>query len=396
VSEDLSDFLAVSNTAPKASAPKPGEPSIEWDGQRGVISTGQVEAEPEPKAWRDLIADWGLNPDDVEIIPGSVQIRAWDANVGQGEIKRLRYYRASIVARTANAEQRADLEDLKRALMRRKPLRPSTNGKKLSSTRIICIGDPQIGKEGTTERLPLIVASIEHAITRAKSAERIILVNAGDTVEGCLSNYAAQAFTVELDNREQEQVARRLWLRAIDHAARHAPVDVLAVPSNHGERRNGDGKAYTRTSDNADLAIMDQVADVVHSTDRYPDVRFGFPPDDDPLVVTTEVDGINIAVHHSHITERGATPEQKMLNWIKGQSLGRLPAGWADILISGHNHHAIVSEVGGRVAWFQTPALDAGSRWYRDRTGLDSPAGVMSWSVGDFGDRCWGDLHIDS
>ena len=33
--------------------------------------------------------------------------------------------------------------------------------------------------------------------------------------------------------------------------------------------------------------------------------------------------------------------------------------------------------------WIQTPALDGGSPWWKDKAGLDSPTGVVSFTVGD-------------
>lgn len=385
------DLLAVSDTAPKATAPKAGEPSIEWNGRTGSISTGLVE-EP-PKNWDDLVRAFGFDPDDVMVVEGSVNARIWDANMGGGEVKRFHYYKADLRSRTMDNFHSSDVDELCKALMRRKPVKADSARRDTTSARIICIGDPQIGKEGTAERLPHIVASIETAIARAKGAERIVLINLGDTIERCFGHYPGQTFTVELDQREQERVARRLWLNAVDRAAQLAPVDVLAVPSNHGEVRDS-GKAVTRSSDNADLALIETVADIVQSTDRYPDVRFGFPPADDPLVVTYEAGGVRLAACHGHKLGAGTTPWARAQKWWQGQALGQRPAGDADILLTAHYHHLAMTEAAGRT-WMQAPALDAGSQWWTDLTGQHSPSGVLSFSVGDFGPRCWGDLTLD-
>lgn len=373
--------------------PRDGQPSVDWDGRRGTIATGVMDAPP--KSWDDLIEDWELDPAEVQVVAGSVQIRAWDANVGAGQIERLRYYKATLEQRVRGGDA-TDIEALKAALMRRKPLRAreksNTGAPDLCGTRIIPLADTQIGKEGTAERLEAIAASIDATAKTCSDHDRIVLAGMGDIIEQCDGHYPGQTFTVELDRREQMRVARRLILRAVDSLAKHAPLDVVCVPGNHGENRK-DGKAFTRSSDNDDCAVFEQVADICASTDRYPDVRFGFPPDDDPLVATVDIDGTGVAFTHGHNLANGSTTQQKAMNWWKGQALGHRPAGDCDVLVTAHYHHLCMSEESGRL-WLQMPALDIGSQWFTNRTGNDSPPGLLSFTVGDFGDRAWGDLTI--
>jgi hypothetical protein len=386
------EAAALSSDVPSAKGPQPGQPSVEWDGIKGTLTTGTLTEEP--KSWTDLIVDWGLDPDEVQVVPGSVQIRAWDANVGAGEIKRLRYYKASLERRTGPGVDAADLDELKKALLRRKPVK--TKATSLSQgTRVICLADLQIGKrdgdgvEGTVDR---VVEGIEGAARQAKGADRIVLAGMGDLVEGCGQHYAMQTFSVELDRREQVRIVRRLILRAIDVLAPLAPLDVISVGGNHGENRSG-GKAFTTWSDNDDLAVFEQVADICNATDRYPDVRFGFPPDGDDLVVTVDCDGTGVAFAHGHQLSGGGSPSQKALRWWAGQGMGRLAAGDADILVTGHYHHLVVHEGSGRT-WFQCPAMDGGSDWWQHQTGNTSPPGMLSFTVGDYGSRPWGDLTL--
>ena len=384
------ELNALASDVP-AAGPRAGQPSVEWDGNRGHLTTGPLTEQP--KSWADLIADWGLDPDEVQVVEGSVQIRAWDANVGGGEIKRLRYYKASLERRAPQVDAE-DLAELKRALMKRKPVGVKS-GTTTSGTRVVLLADWQIGKadgdgvEGTVRR---ISAGLEDAARQAKGSDRIVLAGMGDIIEQCTGHYPGQQFTVQLDRREQMRVARRLILRAVDLFAPLAPVDVVAVPGNHGENRLN-GKAFTRTSDNDDLAVFEQVADIVASSDRYPDVRFGFPPDDDPTTVTLDI-GPGIAFNHGHNLDRGATGQQKANTWWKGQMAGHRPAGSCDILVTGHYHHLVVYEGSGRT-WFQCPAMDGGSEWWIDKTGDTAPPGMLSFTVGDdYGPRPWGDLSL--
>lgn len=388
------EAAALSSDVPAAQGPKPGQASVEWDGVKGTLTTGTLTEEP--KSWTDLIVDWGLDPDEVQVVPGSVQIRAWDANVGAGEIKRLRYYKAQLERRTGPGVDTEDLAEIKKALLRRKPLRareePNTQR---GGVRVICLADLQVGKadgdgvEGTVNR---VVEGIDGAARLAKGADRIVLAGMGDLLEGCSNHYSMQTFAVELDRREQTRVVRRLIVRAIDTLAPLAPLDVICTPGNHGENRQA-GKAFTTWADNDDLAVFEQVADICGATERYPDVRFGFPPDGDDLVVTVDCDGTGVAFAHGHQLSGGGSPSQKALRWWAGQGMGRLPAGDADILVTGHYHHLVVHEGSGRT-WMQCPAMDGGSDWWQHQTGNTSPPGMLSFTVGDYGARPWGDLAL--
>ena len=66
----------------------------------------------------------------------------------------------------------------------------------------------------------------------------IFLGNEGDLSEAVTGHYASQAFTVDLDQREQDRVVRRLLFKFVETAARRAPkVFVSGVACNHGENR---------------------------------------------------------------------------------------------------------------------------------------------------------------
>ena len=86
--------------------------SLKWDGESGTLDTPAVDFEPGQDFWDLLIKDWGLNPDLVEIVPGSVHIRAWDSNLGNGEIQRLRYYRATIRQRVLSKDDQDEIDQL--------------------------------------------------------------------------------------------------------------------------------------------------------------------------------------------------------------------------------------------------------------------------------------------
>lgn len=400
--EALSDAVARAARRP-APSPAGWEPGIAWDGREGQITTGPLEDEPDPALWAELVADWALDPSTTEIVPGSIQVRGWDANVGGGEIRRLRYYRATIRSRSAS-DDRADVEALCRAAVasRRRPRRIPQDGDDEVSL-VVPLSDWQIGKgEGggspaAVERISAGIDGMAEKVAamrrRGRAPSAIYLLGMGDTVEQCDGHYAQQTFSVDLDRREQRRVARRLWLRAVDVATGLAPRVVIAgVPGNHGENRR-DGKSFTTWTDNDDLAVIEDVAEIAAaSPERYGGVSAVLARD---LTLVLAISGVVVGLAHGHQFGRGAGHAAgKAEKWWTGQIMGRQPVADADILITGHLHHLIVSESTGRTH-IQCPAQDGGSYWWTAQTGAASPAGQLMLGVGRrYGARGWGDLEI--
>lgn len=385
---------------PSAKHPKGWEPGVAWDGTAGTLTTKPLEHEPGDALWRDLIADWGLDPDTTEVVPGSVQIRAWDTNVGAGEIRRLRYYRATIRLREDLAD-RADVDLLKKLALRKKATAPKSYV--TGATFVILVSDWQLGKgdgggsEATIER---ILQAQDTVLDRAKQlvktgrVESIVVACMGDLIEQCSGNYPGQTFTVDLDRREQMQVVRRLLFRLVDLlAVLGVRVVLCAVPGNHGENRQN-GKAFTRVTDNDDLAVVEQVAEILAANpDRYGHVSVVLA---DGYNLVLDCSGINVAFCHGYQSGSGSNAQAKQEAWWKGQALGQRPVADALMLITAHYHHFSCSEATGRY-WFQTPAMDGGSDWLTEKTGQSSPSGILTMLVGEgLGQRPWSDLAICS
>jgi len=82
-----------------------------------------------------------------------------------------------------------------------------------------------------------------------------------------------------------------------------------------------------------DVAIFEDLAEIcVENPDVYGHVSFVIPRDE--LVVTLDMAGTTVALIHGHQVRGKGGVEA----WWKGQALGRLPAGDADILINAHFH----------------------------------------------------------
>jgi hypothetical protein len=71
-----------------------------------------------------------------------------------------------------------------------------------------------------------------------------------------------------------------------------------------------------------------------------------------------------------------------MVKWWQGQVMGRCSVADADILNVGHYHHYRSQNVGPRL-FIQNPAMDNGSAWFRDKSGLESAPGLISLVVGE-------------
>ena len=74
--------------------------------------------------------------------------------------------------------------------------------------------------------------------------------------------------------------------------------------------------------------------------------------------------------------------KSNMVNWWQGQVMGRCSVANAEILNVGHLHHYDVQSVGVRL-FIQNPAMDNGSAWWRDKSGLESHPGIVSLVVGE-------------
>jgi hypothetical protein len=210
----------------------------------------------------------------------------------------------------------------------------------------------------------------------------LYIAGMGDLIEQCSGNYTIQTFTVELNHRDQMKVTVRLLLEAVQRWSRMFDrVVVTAVGGNHGEHRQN-GKKFTDDADNDDVAVFETLALVLdQNPETYGHVSFVLPTEE--LSVSLDVSGTIVAFTHGHLSG-GGNPQQKQWNWWKGQMAGQLPAGDAEVLVTAHYHHFSVIDHGPRVH-LQCPAMDCGSKWYRDKTGAESRKGTLTFTVGASG-----------
>ena len=367
--------------------PKGWEPLIITE-RGGYITTAPV-LEP-PKDWNAFLAELlpeGMDPVDYEVDGDSVEMRAWDGNVGEGNLKRFYYFKARLRKKTTALAILENIEDLIKQLRKVKPGKT----KAIADDRTYWIhltdfqagqadGDGVAGMVARVRQLAdLAIQDLEDLERSGKPAGSIFIPITGDLVEGVTGWYATQTFSVQLDRRDQVKLVRRLiseFLLELDKTG--LPIHVAAVPGNHGENRL-DGKAYTTFSDNDDLAIIEQLAEAFKLAGKTR-VTFAIPQRD-RLSLTLEVQGHVIGLTHGHVARGSGSVEAKILDWFKRQAATRDPMGDVDVLFTGHYHHARYQQLVGGTEWIQGGALCDASSWFSQTAGLVNDPVVMRGTI---------------
>jgi predicted phosphodiesterase len=348
-------------------------PGVEWLGDSGTVTTDAVVGDP---SWEAILRKWDLDPQEYQIIE-PVLFNTWGGPDGLNN----RQFKARVIRRI---HAPVDYQELIKTAMRRKPKKNTYDG---DETLIAVLADWQIGKadgdglEGTIQRVLdtrlALVARVRALRKAGRPIRDLVVLWTGDSVEGCVGHYASQTFTVELDRRDQVKVTRRLLSDSLQAWAQHFDsILVGAVAGNHGENRKG-GKAFTGVHDNDDLAIVEQVHEILSANPAaFGHVKFSIPKGS--LSLTIPVGDWVVGISHGHVTPSGSGAEGKLRAWWEKQAAGRQPIGDADILVTGHYHHLRVADWGGCV-WLQAPALDGGSDWWRAIMGEHSQAGMLTF-----------------
>ena len=389
VTDSLADAIRTAEQAQLAERPRGDlwRPALELDGDSGVVTTGTISGDGHPD-WVTIFAHWGLDPEHWSIVE-PLKVNAWEANAGRDadgtqQTVILRQYKANVRRRVgpSGVDVSADIADiLTRPPVRAVPVEPS------ATVFAAAFSDPQLGKglegNGTAETVDRWLGALADVVELAEQAAdsgvtSCAIVLPGDTIEGCSGFYPAQVSTVDLTLREQTNAARRLIVRTVcDLAAVFPHVTVLAAAGNHGENRQG-GQAYTRPSDNHDLAVVDQARDVVSALPGFEHVEFVVPSGDRGWVVH-DFGGLRVGVHHGNVG-KGTTPAARVRDWWRGQSHGASEIGTADVLFTGHWHHLFIDQSYGKTI-VGCPSMDNGSLWWASLTGQVSPPGVLTCAL---------------
>jgi len=363
--------------------PKGWEPGVAFDGQVGIISTGPrtEPSAPSDNDWLDLLNIWNLDPAIYEVDPDyNPEFRAWDSNLGGGEVQRFYYYKAKI--RLRHARYGIDVDEMLDGIRKWKRSKAVPTG---PQSLVVPISDWQIGKgdgdgvRGTVDRIMTSFDRIEDMIDELKKSktglECLYLIGMGDLIEQCSGNYPAQPFTTELNRREQLRLTFRCLRDGAARLSRRMDKMVVGgVGGNHGENRL-DGKMFTTPGDNDDLLVIEMVANALRENDEaFGHISFVIP--EERLWIVLDISGVPVGFTHGHLARRGSTPQAKQKEWLKDMAFGDHIIGQARIVVTGHYHHLSVVDHGPKVH-IQCPAMDGGSTWWVNSTGSESTPGTV-------------------
>jgi predicted phosphodiesterase len=246
---------------------------------------------------------------------------------------------------------------------------------------IYAIGDTQYGKDaggGTEETVRRVLDGLNAAVARHKELLKmgrpigtVVLPQLGDCIEGSTSQNGKVLGRSDLGVTQQVRIGRRVlmaWIKSFAPLCEELIIPV--VPGNHDETHR---IMMTDPTDSWQIEVASAVQDACAENPALSHVKFMYPkPDNQTLAL--DLGGTTLGLAHGH-------QAKDMGKWLHGQATGRTAVGSADVLMTGHFHHFRADQIGPRL-WIQVPAMDGGSAWFRDKSGLESPTGIVSLVVG--------------
>lgn len=378
-----------------------GPARFERQGDRATVVSRLTESEEagldadEDHTWL-LGHVFSLDPEQWEIVPGSLRVRTDLPPADRPEAKAKRQYAATLQRRTGRIDDEAFAALV--ATRRPRPAPPAATAP-TEATQVVCVADLQIGKKaaggavGLQRRWWRAVNQLERHFDDLETLERLpsrgLIVGLGDLIEQCVpaGQGLANTFECELTTSQQLDLALRLlddlgdlMVETFEH------VELAAVPGNHGERRGG-GRRFTEIADNHDLDLFRQLQFAYgKNPDRYGHLGWHIA---DGLALVVETSGTTLAIAHGHdkIRGGGSSLDAKALQyWERAAFARNFNRGFheADVFLTGHYHHLRVVDVGNDRLWIQAPALEgrSGSDWYAE-TGASTGAtqGLLTFTT---------------
>jgi predicted phosphodiesterase len=380
LSEDLSKLASAGQSGSDTRTTNPPEawrPRLEVDSASGgfFVSTPRTAGDL-PDAV-DLLSDFDLDP-NVWRVTG-VRRSMWQKYDGEW----LESAKVSIVP-ADQVHSSADDTDLQALIDHVERWRPHARIKAHTGelSAVYAIGDTQWGKDagdGTEGTVRRVLTGIEESVQRHKDLIRIgrpvgtvILPQMGDCIEGSVSQNGKVLGRSDLSVTQQVRVGRRMllaWIKAFAPLTEELIVPV--VPGNHDESQR---YVIGEATDSWQVEVASAVQDACAENPALAHVQFRYPESDHQTLAINVSESI-LGLAHGH-------QSRDAVKWWQGQATGRTPVGDADVLLTAHYHHYKVSQVGPRL-WVQIPAMDGGSPWWRDRAGLESPTGIVSFVMGE-------------
>lgn len=359
----------------------------DWSGDEGTISTGALPDDFNPHNFDEVLTRLGYAPG--EIVMELISASRWEQRtaVRDGDGRRtgemastyLNAYKYKAVRNALCVNLPALYAEVRRSRPSRKE--PATTGR----TAVVMFGDLQCGKvdhlgglEEMLHRLDDKRDALKRWLKTAK-VDHVVVADVGDIVEG-FENIPSQVRTNCLSLMDQVDVAATEFWKTIRVCERFGPVDVLSVPSNHAQWRRGKNLVGKPTDDwglhiNRRLERLNEEAGLQLSFHR---------PNEWEETLAFKVRNTTLGVAHGH---QASSPDAIKTWWPKMTHGGVLDC---QILLTGHFHHFSMRPSGktpdGRSRWhIQSPTLDNGSSWVRNKYGEDGEPGLCVFIIDDNG-----------
>lgn len=267
------------------------------------------------------------------------------------------------------------------------------------ATYVVGLADWQLGKgegDGTPGTIARINASLSRIVKDVKMLQAqgrlpdtLLLANMGDHIENVYSSYANQAYTTDMNVRDQINLAIETnlnWIRTL--APYFKNVTYAACLCNHGQLSRNGGK--TNVSDDADNAtglIGDMLKTLCALHDGLSHVEFIVPRDE--MITLVETSGVSIAMAHGHKIS-GAEE-----TWLakQSQNLVHRRKFIVDLWFTAHKHHASLVDLGPYTR-IQATTSDPGSKYFEDMTGQYSRPGTTVFIASSEFNGCWDHYQV--
>jgi hypothetical protein len=338
-----------------------------------------------------LLTEAGLNPDEWYITKTTSHVKYGE----DGEPSVAQYWlRASKIP--AGSISTEDLDAILAQYIK-PPWELPGNFGGADTKRILVVptGDLQLGKpsgggtEATVARFARYTNDIAADLAASGGVQLLVLPVLGDCVEGIVSQSGRNIAYLDMPITAQVRVYRRLLMHQLLTLAPYAQnVLVPVVPGNHDETTRQQIMPHT---DSWAIEGASAAADFLSGREGFEHVSWAFPDAGEPHLAVKIAEELTLGFTHGHVT--GTNPA-KVIDWWGRQSHGRQPVGEADILFSAHWHHLRVEFTGGGRTWFQIPAMDGGSDWYRHKTGDDVMSGQITVDLTPGAGCGWTNLQV--
>jgi predicted phosphodiesterase len=386
LSERLENLSSPGNSGSdlkKLNTPEDWRSRMDIDDRKGGYVVSSAAPVGQTQDAEAILESFDLNPRHWEIT--SVRRGKWQKYDGEY----LESLRVNIIPAATSYGDELDAEKLIDEVKKWRPERGIKQGIGTGAF-VVVPSDQQIGKKtsegGSQQSIDRILHLTESAVNRYETLQKaglsigtIVLALPGDHVEGNVSQGGRlQGLAAsDLGLTEQVRVARRLLMAQIKA---FAPLcERLIVPVVNGNHDEVTRQVAADPADGWNVEIAAAVQDACAENPALQHVEFRYPSSGHQTL-TVDICGSMLGLFHGH-------QMRDPIKYISGQAAGQTALGNADVWVSGHFHNFKCMDVGHRF-WMQAPTTDPGSEWFRDRAGMSSKPGLLTFTMGgDFDPR---------